>query len=229
MDELSRLCFISRAIHVAAELAIADHLGEGITEIAELSERTDTHTQSLERLMKFLASYGIFREVKSGGFAETELSEVLRTDHPNSIRPTMRQFRDEWWSAVGQLEYSIKTGKPAFDNIFGMPVFEYRKDNPDLQKRFDEGMARISKVDDTAIAAAYDFTRFRRIVDVGGGRAPQRRAGDHVRALRHSHRGAIVRRIRAICAIGGPLSGQKAAGPRGSARSRSGVRGDPAA
>jgi tRNA A58 N-methylase Trm61 len=78
------------------------------------------------------------------------------------------------------MEHSIRTGQSAFVHVHGVEFFQYLKANPDVQKRFDQGMASISDADDAAIAAAYEFGRFRRIVDVGGGKG-----GLLVQILRH--------------------------------------------
>ena len=94
----------------------------------------------------------------------------MRQGHPDSIRQLLRRFGEEYWASFGLMEHSIITGNPAFDRVVGMPRFEYMKNNPDLQKRFDEGMAKRSETDDSGIAGAYDFQRHRQIVDVGGGR-----------------------------------------------------------
>jgi C-methyltransferase len=169
IDEMSRLYYLSRAIHVAAELGIAEHLGQTPVALDELAEKTGTNASSLKRLLRFLSAYGMFEETSPDRFSNTTLSSVLRSDHPNSVRANLRRIGEFWWSAVGRMEHSIRTGESAFTHVHGVPFFQYLKANADIQKRFDEAMARISDSDDAAIAAAYDFSRFRRIVDVGGG------------------------------------------------------------
>ena len=170
MDELSRLYYLSRAIHVVAQLGIADQIEKQPISVGEISERTGTHTQSLGRLLKFLSSYGVFKEAELDTYIGTELSAVLREDHPNSLKPNLRRIQDDWWGAVGQLEHSILTGQPAYDHANGVSRFEYLKAHPNLQRLFDEGMAKVSEADDLTIADGYDFGNFQRIVDVGGGR-----------------------------------------------------------
>ncbi len=103
-------------------------------------------------------------------YRNTKLSATLRDDHPQSVRANMRRIGDFWWSAVGNLEHSIRSGESAFTAFHGVPFFRYLEEHPDIQKRFDEAMARISATNDAAIADAYDFSGFHRIVDVGGGR-----------------------------------------------------------
>jgi C-methyltransferase len=170
IDEMSRLYYLSRAIHVAAELGIADQLAEERLPVASLAENTGTDGAALRRLLRFLSAYQVFEERAPDSFGNTDLSSVLRADHPQSVRANLRRIRTFWWSAVGELEHSIRTGDSAFSHVHGVPFFQYLKSNEDIQKRFDEAMARISDSDDAAIASAYDFTRFKRIVDVGGGR-----------------------------------------------------------
>jgi hypothetical protein len=170
VDEMSRLYYLSRAIHVAAELGIADQLDGSSPRLDRIAEATETDADCLSRLLRFLSAYGIFEEKAPGQFCNTALSSVLRSDHPNSLRPSLRRIGAYFWSAVGEMEHSIRTGQPAFLHVHGVSFFHFLKANPAVQARFDEGMARISRADDAAIAAAYGFGRFRRIVDLGGGR-----------------------------------------------------------
>jgi C-methyltransferase len=170
MDEMSRLYYLSRAIHVAAELGIADKLGDGTVAVAKLSEATGTKLEALRRLLHFLAAYSIFEEASPDSFRNTELSSVLRDDHPQSVRSNLQRIGGFWWAAVGDLEHSVRTGEAAFVHVHNVPFFRYLRDNADVQRRFDRAMAQISDADDAAIAAAYEFSRFRKIVDVGGGR-----------------------------------------------------------
>jgi hypothetical protein len=82
----------------------------------------------------------------------------------------MRRPGDFWWSAVGDLEHSIRTGESAFDHVHGVSFFQFLKENPDIQMQFDKTMSRVSDNDDAAIVGAYDFKQFNCVVDVGGGR-----------------------------------------------------------
>lgn len=170
IDEMSRLYYLSRAIHVAAELAIADHLNDEAVTVEALAEKTGTDASALKRLLRFLSAYQVFEERSPSAFCNTALSSVLRTDHPQSVRANLRRIRKFWWSTVGELEHSIQTGESAFSHVHGVPFFQYLSTDADVQQRFDEAMARISDSDDAAIASAYDFNRFRRVVDIGGGR-----------------------------------------------------------
>ncbi len=92
IDEMARLCFLSRAIYVAAELGVADQLGEEPLDSNELAKKSGTNAVTLCRLLVFLAAYGIFQRMPDGKFVHTALSSVLRDDHPNSNRGGLRRF-----------------------------------------------------------------------------------------------------------------------------------------
>ncbi len=170
MIELSRLYYLSRAIHVAVEIGVADLIPENGISATELAQKTEMDPSALRRLMQFLASYGVFEQAGNEHFGPTDFSEVLRKDHPNSVLPIVRYVGTAWWNAAGALLHSVKTGAAAFLSVNGMSFYEYLTHDSDMQRRFNEGMARISDADDEAVVDAYDFSRFRRVVDVGGGR-----------------------------------------------------------
>jgi hypothetical protein len=170
IDEMSRWYYLSRAIHVAAEIGVADCTGPEQQPAPKLAEKTGTHARALERLLRYLASYGIFEETEPAHFRSTELSDVMREDHPQSLRPQLLRIAREWWNAAGAMHYSVKSGNSAFPYVNNVEFFEFLAQNREQQRRFDTGMAQISKADDAAIAEAYDFSGFESIVDVGGGR-----------------------------------------------------------
>jgi C-methyltransferase len=170
IDEMSRLYYLSRAIHVVAELGIAEHLEDAVVGSATLAEKTGTNSVALRRLLRFLSAYGVFEEISPDKFRNTSLSSVLRDDHPQSVRANLRRIGTFWWSAVGELEHSIRTGEASFEHVHGAPFFHYLRANSEAQRRFDQAMASISDADDAAVASAYDFAQFERIVDLGGGR-----------------------------------------------------------
>lgn len=161
---------ISRAIQLAADLGIADRVGLAGSTIEELAGATATHPQSLYRLLRMLASHGIFVEDEAGRFHLNELSEPLRSDAPGSVRDTIRIVDQGIWSAWGELGHSLATGQPAFDAAFGTGFFAYHDTNPVANERFARGMAQLSSTEDPVVPQCYDFSPFDQIVDVGGGR-----------------------------------------------------------
>ncbi len=170
VDEMSRLFWMSRAIHVAAELGISDQLNDEPLTATELAEKTGTNAAALGRLLQFLSAYGIFEKTPDGRFNHSPLSLVLREDHPNSKRATIRRHQPFYWASIAELEHSIRTGGSAFQHVHGVPFFDYMKENVEHQRLFDEAMAQISDEDNAGIVSAYDFGQFDQIVDVGGGK-----------------------------------------------------------
>jgi hypothetical protein len=161
---------LSRALHAVAELGVADLLGAGPKSAQELAAATETHADSLARLLRMLAVHGVFAEDDRGGFALTPLAQPLQSGVPGSIRDAVRWIDDMMWNAAGHLLYSISTGNPAFDHVAGTDFFSYHDQHPDVNDRFARGMANAAELENAAIAGAYDFSRFKCIVDVGGGR-----------------------------------------------------------
>src|SRR5215510_4694192 len=134
VDEMSRLYYLSRAIHVAAELGIADHLTEAPVALDEIAKATRTDAACLKRLLRFLSAYGIFVETSQDLFCNTTLSSVLRSDHPHSVRTGLRRIGDFWWSAVSSLEHSIRTGQSGVRACPWCGVFSVSEDTPRRSK-----------------------------------------------------------------------------------------------
>jgi len=161
---------LSRALHAVAELGVADLLGAGPKSAQELAAATGTHTDSLARLLRMLAAHGVFAEDDRGEFALTPLGHPLQSGVPGSLRDALRMIDDMSWNAAGNLLYSISTGNPAFDHVAGTDFFSYHDHDPEVNERFARGMANGAEMENAAIAGAYDFSRFKCIMDVGGGR-----------------------------------------------------------
>jgi SAM-dependent methyltransferase len=161
----------ARAIQTAAQLGIADLLVDGPRRVHELAETTGTHTHSLYRLLRALASLAIFTELAPGTFAQTELSETLRSRHAGSVRAMALMMGGVWeWNAWRELDYSVRTGQPAFDYVYGMDLWHYyRNENPQAGKIFNEAMSDVSNVVCALVPRFYDFSGFHTILDVGGG------------------------------------------------------------
>jgi hypothetical protein len=135
----------------------------------QLAERTATHAPSLYRLMRTLASLGILTEDAAHRFALTPLGEALKTDAPGSARATILTLASDWWMrGFAQLLYSVQTGKPGFEKHLGMPVFDWLAQNPEEASLFSQTMVGFHGAEPPAVAAAYDFSGSKTIVDVGG-------------------------------------------------------------
>lgn len=163
--------WVSCAISAAAELGVADHLIAGERNVEDLARLTSSHAPSLYRLMRALASLGIFRETSAQAFALTPMAECLRSDAPDSVRTLARFFSmPAMWSAWGEILHCVKTGETGLMKAFGSPnPFEYLKDHPDQAAIFDGAMTDLSRLNAPAIAQAYDFGKLRRLVDIAGG------------------------------------------------------------
>jgi hypothetical protein len=160
---------ITQAVYVAAVLGISDLVKDEPETAESLAARTGTHGPSLGRLLRALASLGIFSE-KDHRFANTPLSETLRSDRPDSVRSIVLMLGAPFfWGPWGDLLGSIKTGQPAFNRLYGMPFFDYLTNHPDAALIFNQSMTGGTSMTATHLVAAYDFSIFRRIVDVGGG------------------------------------------------------------
>ena len=160
---------VSQAIHVAATLGIADLLKDGTRTVEELAKTTGTDASALSRLLRALASVGVFTETK-GGIGQTPLSETLQSDAPGSVRAwAMHIGQHYFWNSWGHLLNSIRSGNSAFGELYGMTAWEYRAAHPEANAIFNAAMTSNSLGVVDAIVAAYDFSKTRVLVDVAGG------------------------------------------------------------
>jgi hypothetical protein len=159
----------SQMLYVAAKLGIADHLTHGPRSADELAEATNVHAASLYRLLRALASLGIFAEDHAGRFSLTPLAEWLRSDVPGSQRALAIMSGEEHYRAWGELLYSVQTGRTAFDKLYGTPVFEFLSQNVEQAKTFDAAMVGVHGRETAAMIDAYDFSGIGVLADVGGG------------------------------------------------------------
>ena len=161
---------VSQAIHVAATLGIADLLKNGPRSSDDLAAATGTHAGSLYRLLRALASVGVFREDADRRFALTPLGDGLRSDAPEPVGPwAVFIGQPEHQRAWGHLLHSIQTGENAFQHVHGVNVWEYRARSPEAGAIFDRAMTGLSRSVTDAVLNAYDFAQFACVVDVGGG------------------------------------------------------------
>ncbi len=170
MNQLIYGFMTSQAIAVAVKLGIADLLKEQRRTAEELANATNAHAPSLNRLLRMLTSVGIFAEDTNGRFQQTPLSELLRSDHPRSARALAIMLGSGFiWQPWGELQQAVMSGQSSFEHVFGGSAFEYFDSHPEVAEVFNAGMTSGSAIDAAAVVAAYDFSRFDRVVDVGGG------------------------------------------------------------
>lgn len=174
--QLTSAGWTSRCLHVIAEMGIADALGDQPQSTETLAKSAGAHPQSLNRVLRLLASVGIFK-FKDGKWHHTEASRLLRSDHPGSLRDYVRMLGlPEFWCAFADLDHSLRTGEAAFTKQHPGGVFRYLAEHPKQSRIFDAAMTSKSHRDIAAILPAYDFSRFRTIADIAGGRGHLLRA-----------------------------------------------------
>jgi hypothetical protein len=161
---------VTQALYVVAKLGVADLLVDKPLSVSKLAEATKTNEQALYRVLRSLASVGVFQETDPQIFALTQYAAPLRSDSPNSFRNAAIFIGEEWhWRVYGNLMHSLKTGKPAWGNVHGVEVFDYFQANPKPSEIFNRAMTDMSASTAPAVVEAYDFSQFERLVDVAGG------------------------------------------------------------
>ena len=156
-------------LRVAAQLSLADHLANGPRTATELAAVTGTNASALYRVLRTLACIGVFKEDEAHQFALTALAEPLQSTSPGSVRNSILAITGDLfiipWS---KLLYSVQTGQPSFDQYFGVPFFDQLTKDPEEARLFFDLLIGINSSDAPAVAAAYDFSTFTNITDIGG-------------------------------------------------------------
>jgi O-methyltransferase domain/Dimerisation domain len=161
--------WVARSLYLAAEIGVADEFDGQPKTVAQLATGTNTEPRSLYRLLRALASVGVFTEVSDQTFALTPLGETLQTNNPGSMRYTaIAQMGEDHSLGWGNGLYSLRTGEIAFDQATGMPIWDYYAQHPVLEQKFSRSMSNMGTAIAQAVAASYDFSGFNTIVDVGG-------------------------------------------------------------
>jgi hypothetical protein len=167
-DQLARLVsgyWYTQTIYVAAKLGIADLLKNGPRSARELARETGTQPQALFRLLRALASIGIFAE-DQGRFVLTPLAECLLDPSTKAMAIMRGEFQYRAW---GELLFSVQTGASAFEKLHGKPIFDFFSENPETGKLFDLAMTGVHGRETGAMLEAYDFTGIGTLADLGGG------------------------------------------------------------
>ncbi len=145
-------------------------------EISELAASCGADRDALDRVLRLLASHGIF-ERGPDGYGHTPSSWLLRSDHPMTMRPFARMMGLPFvWGSLTELKHAVHTGKPAVEVLEAKGLWAYLQDRADEAEIFGRAMTAKASVDVGAVIAAYDFTSFGRIADIGGGRGHLLRA-----------------------------------------------------
>jgi SAM-dependent methyltransferase len=167
--EMGTAHWVSRIVYVAAKLDLADHLDGEPKSAEELAVPTGTHAPSLDRLMRTLAHLGLLSEDGAGRFTLTPLGRALKKGAPGAARATILTLASDWCAnGFAELLYSVQTGKSGVEKYLGMPIFDWLGQHPEMASLFSETMVGFHGAEPAAVAAAYDFSRMKTIVDVGG-------------------------------------------------------------
>ena len=167
---LSTAFWSSRTLQIIAELGIADALNDALETAEQLAKKTGTDADALHRALRLLASHGIF-EFRDGAWTHTAASRLLREDHPRSVRAFCRPMgAPASWQSWGHLEHAVRTGQTALSKLERKGIFAYLTKHPEESRIFNAGMEAKAQRDIPALLEAYDFSAFKTIADIGGGR-----------------------------------------------------------
>ena len=156
------------AVRVAATLRLADVMAGGAETVDDLADRTGTDADALGRLLRHLTCHGVFAEPSPGRFTINETADLLRSDHPSGARMwfDLDGFGGRMDLAFTELMHTVRTGRPAWEAVFGAPFWDHLAADADLAASFDATMAGSLR---TTAATGYDWSGVRHVVDVGGG------------------------------------------------------------
>ncbi|MGB0452623.1 MAG: methyltransferase [Bacteriovoracaceae bacterium] len=162
--------YITQCIGVAAELGLADILGDKTLSVKELASESIVNEDALYRMLRLLCSEDIFVEVKDRHFSNSNISKYLKKDHETSLNGLARLHCDKlWWNSWGELRFSIKENKPSTDFVFKKGAFQVMKENKEINDIFNFAMTNLSSRDARAVTKVFDFTKFKNVIDIGGG------------------------------------------------------------
>ncbi len=168
MFEMAHAFWLSKAMGTAAELNIADVVQSGKTDINEIAKATNTNTDALYRLMRALASEGIFKEKNTKTFVMTPRAKALLNDSPVKYM-IQHHAGKENWKIFSELTQCIRTGKNSAEKVLGMSVFEFLEKNKDKSIVFNKSMKNGSQLAVTPTLMSYQFGTYKKIIDLGGG------------------------------------------------------------
>ncbi|MGI5119474.1 methyltransferase [Marinactinospora thermotolerans] len=170
MYEMLYSSLVSQLLVAVADIGLADELTAGRRPVRELAAATGAHPGALYRVMRALASTGVFAEVEPEVFEHTPLSRTLCSDEQGSMRDVARYVGlPARQQAFANVSHSLRTGEPAFDHVHGKSWWEYFGEHRELATLFNRAMGTMSRRINSEVLEHYDFGGVRHLVDVGGG------------------------------------------------------------
>jgi hypothetical protein len=159
----------ARAVYAAAKLGIADRLSEQPRSAKDLAEELAVDRDALFRILRLLASAGILKQSGLDQFELTEVGEPLKSASPQSMRDYIILFHEFQYPAFTNIMHQLSTGESANLKTFGRPIFDLVKSDQEFARIFFAGLASRARIDIAAVMDDYDFSKAKKIVDIGGG------------------------------------------------------------
>ncbi|MGB7070232.1 MAG: methyltransferase [Pyrinomonadaceae bacterium] len=168
--QLAMGAMVTQALGVAAKLGVADVVADGEKHTDEIAAAVGAHSPSLYRILRSLASLGVFTETQPRTFANTAVSAVLRSDIPGSMRNSMIFMAEPWhYNVWGNMLHSARTGQTAWKETHGDEVFDWFAKNQEASEIFNACMSEMSAGVAPAVVEAYDFSGIDTLADIAGG------------------------------------------------------------
>jgi hypothetical protein len=168
--QMATAYWVSRALYVSAELGIADLVKDEAQDAQALAAATGTYPPALRRVLRALASVGLFRSDTQGRFSLTPLGSALRSDAPGAARSTVIALSGAFfWESWGEVLHSVRTGETGIQKALGVSEYEYLAEHPEVASHFNAAMIGYHGQEPAAIVEAYDFAGSGTVVDLGGG------------------------------------------------------------
>lgn len=158
--------WVAQAVYAVAKLGVPDLLADGPRRVDDLAERCGADPEALRRLMRGMASIGLFRRTAPQTYALTSVTDCLRSDVPHSLRQMAVLDGEEVFRSFADILHTVRTGTPAFHEIYGQTFYDYLEGNPGVAATFADAM-NANRV--PAVLASCDLTGVGTVVDVGGG------------------------------------------------------------
>lgn len=171
LRELAFGAACAAALRASARLGVADALGEEAMTVEDLAAAVKTEPRPLLRLLRALSCYGLFAEQPDGRIVHTEMSRLLREDHPQSLRDIALWCTEPWtWDAWPRLDEAVRTGHNVVQDLYGKEFFTYlNEDAPESAAVFNQAMTTSSEQSARDVAAFLDLSGSSSVADIGGG------------------------------------------------------------
>ncbi|MCX6285721.1 MAG: methyltransferase [Bacteroidetes bacterium] len=161
--------WLLQPLFIAAELNIAEHLREKPLSVEELADKTKSQEEALYRILRALASSGIFKEMDGRRFRLNSRAKALLDGDGSMRNMIIHHLGRINWLAGGNLLHTVKTGESAFAGLFGMDIYPYLQQNHDELQRFEKSMSDLSALALNPVLSRFNFSKFKTIADIGGG------------------------------------------------------------